>query len=448
MSVRGRAILVVEDEDVMREFVADTLADEGHEVVAAADGAAALAAFRGRSFDLVLLDMQLPDTTGAVLLERFRELDPRVDVVILTGNPELGSAIEAFKRGARDYLTKPVSPMKLCEVVSDLSAQAEARAQAPRTVRPLETRPSQEEMEGASPAIEALRRALPDVAAGEATVLIEGEAGTGKEVVAALIHRLSPRRERPFVPIDCGEVPGDLLESELFGHVRSAARGAVFDVPGLFLSAEGGTVLLDEVAEMPLSLQLKVLRVIEQRQLRPLGSARTLPVNVRLLASSEAPLEEAVKAGRFLAALYHRLNEVVLRLPPLRERPEDVLPLAQSFVRRLNQRFGRAVEGLAPEAEAALLAHPFPGNVRELEQVMERAYALGCTERIGLGHLPSLGAEGLDDADGLAPLERAERDALEAALQQHGQDEERAAQALGLSRRMLYRRLKQLRVPR
>jgi DNA-binding NtrC family response regulator len=448
MSVRGRAILVVEDDELMREFVADTLADEGHEVVQAGTGADAVEVFRARPFDLVILDMQLPDTTGGVLLDQFRSLDPRIDIVILTGNPDLDSAIEAFKSGARDYLTKPISPLKLCEVVSDLSAQAEGRARAPRTVRPLSTRPSPEEMEGASPAIAALRRELERVAQGDASVLIEGEAGTGKAVVASLIHRLSARRERPFVPIDCGEVPGDLLESELFGHVRGVSSGAVFDVPGLFLAAEGGTVLLQEVAEMPLSLQLKVLRVLEQGQLRPLGSARTLRVNVRLLAASEQPLEAAVKAGRFLAAFYHRLQDFTLRVPPLRERREDVLPLTRSLIGRLNQRFGRAVKGLAADAEAALLAHPFPGNVRELEQLVERAFAHGCTEEIALAHLPALTAEGPDEGSGLAPLERAERDALVAALLKHGHDEERAAQALGLSRRMLFRRLRQLGVQR
>ena len=448
MSVRGRAILVVEDDELMRTFVAETLADEGHEVREAGTGAEALEAFRARPFDLVILDMQLPDTTGVVLLERFRALDPRIDIVIFTGNPDLDSAIGAFKLGARDYLTKPVSPLKLCQVVSDLSAQAEGRAREPRTGRPLSTRPSPEELEGASPAIAALRRDLERVAGGDGTVLIEGEAGTGKQVVASLIHRLSARRERPFVPIDCGEVPGDLLESELFGHVRGVSTGAVFDVPGLFLAAEGGTVLLQEVAEMPLALQLKVLRVLEQGQLRPLGSARTLPVNVRLLAASEQPLEAAVKAGRFLAAFYHRLQEVTLRVPPLRERREDVLPLARWLIGRLNQRFGRGVRGLAAEAEAALLAHPFPGNVGELERLMERAFALGCTEEVALAHLPALAADGPDEGEGLAPLERAERDALAAALLKHDNDEERAAQALGMSRRMLYRRLRQLGVQR
>ena len=283
------------------------------------------------------------------------------------------------------------------------------------------------------------------VASTDSPVLIEGESGTGKELAAAAIHRLSARSKGPFIPVNCSAIPTDLMDSELFGHVRGAFTGAVADALGVFRSANGGTLFLDEVAELPPGLQVKLLRFLQEKEIRPVGSPKTFTVDVRVLAATNRRVEEAVKDGSIREDLFYRLNVVRLVMPPLRQRKADIPAFVAHFLRQFNQRFARQVRGIAPEAMAALMAYEFPGNVRELENLLERAYALGARDEIRLSDLPALsaGAAGVHGATELPTLAQAERELILRAMQVHGNDKERAARALGISRRTFYRRLKE-----
>lgn len=438
---RGR-ILVVEDEPALRELVARAMRAEGYEAEGATTGREAIEALAGRLFDVVLLDMRLPDGNGVEILRRIKERDAGVEVVILTGFPDVTNAVEALKLGAYDYLSKPVDLAALTRLVAQILERSRLREEVRSLRSRLGERLAAREFVAASPALLAVKAVLVAVAPTSSTVLIEGETGTGKEVVAAAVHRLSPRRESPFLPINCGAIPSELLESELFGHVRGAFSGASSDTAGLFRAAEGGTVFLDEVTELAPSLQVKLLRVLQERQVRPVGSTRSFPIDCRLVAATNQSLEEAVRNGQLRSDLYYRLNVVRVVLPPLRERKEDIPALVAHFLRELNNRFGRRVRGVSAEAMELLLAYPFPGNVRELEHLLERALALGATEEIGIDDLPDLRPRRLGGAE--SPLERAERETILEVLRRTGGDKDAAARELGISRRTLYRRLHEI----
>ena len=438
---RGR-VLVVEDEAPLATLVAKAMRAEGYEAIVARTGAEAIELVSGRLFDVVLLDVRLPDGSGVDVLRRVKERDSGAEVVILTGFPDVPTAVEALKAGAFDYLSKPVDLGALARMVGQIVERSRMREELHTLRSRLGERLSARELVAASPAMKAVKATLVAVAPTSSSVLIEGETGTGKEVVAAAIHRLSPRREKPFLPINCGAIPTDLLESELFGHVRGSFSGAVADTPGLFRAADGGTVFLDEVGDLPLALQVKLLRVLQERQVRPVGSTRSVPFDTRLVAATNRSLEEAVKQGLFRSDLYYRLNVVRVALPPLRERREDVPALIAHFLRDLNERFGRRVRGVSDEAMEALLGYDFPGNVRELEHLLERALALGAREEIGLDDLPDLRPRRPPESEG--PLEKAEREVIREVLKRNGGDKDAAARELGMSRRTLYRRIRDL----
>src|SRR5262245_36473633 len=383
-------VLVVDDEKHILMVVKEALTHFGYRVTTAASGAEALAAVRAELFDAAITDIRMPDMNGLDLLREIKRQDESIEVIVMTGYPTIASAVEALKEGAYDYLSKPLILDELEHVMQRVMERRFLRGE----VHSLRTRLGEEltlnELIGASPAMERVKDVIGKVAVTDSPVLIEGESGTGKELVAAAIHRLSSRAKGAFIPVNCSAIPPDLLESEFFGHVRGAFSGAVSDTLGLFRGANEGTIFLDEIAELPPALQVKLLPVLQEMQVRPVGSTRAYPVDVRVIAATNRNLEKAMTEGEFRQDLFYRLNVIRITLPPLRERREDIPGLVNHFLRRFNRRFRRDVRGITPEALDALAAYEFPGNVRELENLLERAFAMGAREQITLADLPSL----------------------------------------------------------
>jgi len=438
------AILVVEDEVPLQEVLGSILRTEGYDVQTAGSGEEALARLEAQRFEVIVTDVVLPGLSGLDLLEKSRALDPDASVMMISGHATVENAIEALQKGARDYLQKPLNLDLLTGRIARLlqtrhvSREADAR---PRPARPDRTA---ESLVGESLAIHAVRRQIARCAAAPTNVLISGESGVGKEVVARAIHAASSRHDRPFVPVNCGAIPEALLESQLFGHVRGAFTSAIQSNPGLFAAANHGTLFLDEIGELPYLLQVKLLRVLEDRQVWAVGGTRPVPVDVRLIVSTNRDLAGEVTAGRFRADLFYRLNVVHITVPPLRERRVDIPLLAEHFVRRLNHKLGTAVLGVDADAMRLLLAHPWKGNARELENALERAMILGDDDVIRASHL----------APGSAPIAASalpvglrtavrefERRHIRDVLEHHRDDKRATARALGISVASLYRKL-------
>jgi DNA-binding NtrC family response regulator len=440
-------VLVVDDEKHILTVLKDTLTHFGYRVTCAASAAEALAAIRSELFDAAITDIRMPDMSGLELLREIKRQDESIEVIVMTGYPTITSAVEALKEGAFDYLSKPLIFDELEHVMQRVMERRFLRGE----VHTLRTRLGEEltlnELIGASPVMERVKDVIGKVAVTDSPVLIEGESGTGKELVAAAIHRLSIRVKGPFMPVNCSAIPPDLLESEFFGHVRGAFSGAVADALGLFRGAHNGTIFLDEIAELPTSLQVKLLRVLQEMQVRPVGSTRAYPVDVRVIAATNRNLEQAMLENSFRQDLFYRLNVIRITLPPLRERREDIPALVNHFLRRFNRRFRRDVRGITPDALEALSGFDFPGNVRELENVIERAFAMGAREQLTLADLPSLTARATGmppiSARTLPTLADVEKDLILRALALLDNDKEEAARALGISRRTIYRRLKE-----
>jgi DNA-binding NtrC family response regulator len=441
-------ILVVDDEASILRLMQEALTQWGYAVTCVPSGGRALEALQTELFDAVIADVRMPDMSGLDLLREIKRRDESIEVVIMTGYPTISSAVEALKEGAFDYISKPVILDELRHLLNRMTERRFLRGE----VHSLRARLGEEltvnELVGNSPAMQRVKEIIGKVAASDSPVLVEGESGTGKELVAAAIHRLSARAKGPFIPVNCSAIPEDLLESEFFGHVRGAFSGAVSDALGLFRSAHEGTLFLDEIAELSPGLQVKLLRVLQEMQVRPVGSTKAYPVDVRVIAATNRDLDRAIADGRFRQDLYYRLNVVRISLPPLRARREDTPALVNHFLRRFNRRFRREVRGIAPDALNALTAYDFPGNVRELENLMERAYAMGAREQITLTDLPSLAARATGVApvastEGIPLLADVEKELILRALSYYKDDKEAAARALGISRRTIYRRLKE-----
>jgi DNA-binding NtrC family response regulator len=440
-------ILVVDDEKSILLLLKEALTQWGYQVTTASSAVEALELLKNGIFDALISDVRMPDMSGLDLLREIRKQDETIEVVMMTGYPTIASAVQALKEGAYDYLSKPLILDELEHVMQRVMERRFLRGE----VHSLRTRLGEEltlnELIGASPAMERVKDVIGKVAVTDSPVLIEGESGTGKELVAAAIHRLSSRVKGSFIPVNCSAIPPDMLESEFFGHVRGAFSGAVSDTLGLFRGANEGTIFLDEIAELPPALQVKLLRVLQEMQVRPVGSTRAYPVDVRVIAATNRNLEKAMTEGEFRQDLFYRLNVIRVMLPPLRERREDIPGLVNHFLRRFNRRFRRDVRGITPEALEALAAYEFPGNVRELENLLERAFAMGAREQITLADLPSLTVPipGVvaSAARALPTLADVEKDLILKALAMNNNDKEEAARTLGISRRTIYRRLKE-----
>ena len=439
-------VLVVDDDKDVGEFLRDALSRWNYDVSLAVHGREAVRLISHQIFDAALVDIWMPEMDGLQVLDEIKRHDPALEVVMMTGNPMVETAVQALKSGAYDYLIKPLN----LDELQHLMQQVLEKRFLSREVHSLRSRLADhlavKDLVGGSPGMTRVKEVIATVADSDSPVLIEGESGTGKELVAVAIHLQSGRAKGPFVPVNCSAIPADLMESEFFGHVRGAFSGAVADTLGLFRSAHGGTLFLDEVAELSPALQGKLLRVIQEKEIRPVGSTKTHAVSVRMIAATNKNLETVVQNGSFRQDLFYRLNVVRIVVPPLRERKGDIPALITYFLRRFNERFRRDVKGIAPDAITALTAYDFPGNVRELENLLERAYALGARDEIERANLPELAAR--SDApvvtvdEPIPTLDQAERDLIARALARFRNDKELAARALGLTVRTLYRRIK------
>jgi len=368
-------ILVVDDDAALRELITLRLEANGFRVEAVDSGEAALAKLALARPDAVLTDMQMSGMDGMALFRAIHARDPALPVIVLTAHGTIPDAVAATQQGLFGYLTKPYDAATLVDLLKRATRFAgsspETRSDSWRS-----------DIVTASPAMDALLAEARLAAESDASLLIQGESGTGKELLARAIHRASPRHAKPFVAINCGAIPPELLESELFGHLKGAFTGASRDHPGLFQSAEGGTVFLDEIGDMPAQLQVKLLRVLQEGEVRPVGSTETRAVDVRILSATHRNLEEAIASGEFREDLYYRLNVVTLTLPPLRERREDIPLLAQHFLTALTEKYRRRIHGFAPDALDMLVAADWPGNIRQLHNVLEQCCALCTTPTI------------------------------------------------------------------
>jgi len=448
-------VLVADDKENMRRLVARILDDAGgYAVDEAEDGARALALAATRPYDVVVTDIRMPGADGFELLAAVKARDPAVEVVMMTGYATVQDAVRAMKRGAFDYLEKPFDPDAALAVVAR-AADHKRIADAAR----LAVRPGEEDafhaLVGGSARMREVYRLLEKAAAVDATVLLSGETGTGKELAARAIHYQSERRAHRFVPVNCGALPGDLVESELFGHARGAFTGAAAAKAGLFEEARGGTLFLDEIGELPLAAQVKLNRALQEKEIRRVGDTQAIAVDVRVIAATNRELHEEVRAGRFREDLYYRLHVFTVTLPPLRERAEDVPLLAAHFLEKHARALRRPLQGFAPEAMRRLAGQPWPGNVRELENVVERAVAVAAGEVVAPEDLPPDLAEAPPPAPAAGALaampykdavaearDRVSRDYLVALMAEFGGNVTRAAERAGMERESLHRLLR------
>jgi len=441
---KGR-ILVVDDEPNARAALAEILREEGYTVDVAADGFKGLARAEEFGPDLVLTDLKMPGMDGVELLRKLRHHDPELPVVIMTAFGAVETAVSAMREGAADYLTKPLNTDELVVVIERALERMRLRRESADLKNQLAERYKFDNIIGNSPEMQEVFKTVAQVAPSRATVLITGESGTGKELVAAAIHHRSPRREGPFVRLHCAALAETLLESELFGHERGAFTGADRRREGRFEQANGGTLFLDEIGDITPSTQVKLLRVLQERQFERVGGNQTLTVDVRLIAATNRDLRQLVLDGRFREDLYYRLNVINVQLPPLRNRRSDVAALATHFLRRFSRENEKAVERFSDGALARIVAYDWPGNVRELENVVERAVVLADGDAIELHHLPSeLGTADTSHAAPVIPgssMADIERFAILQTLEAHGGSTSRAAEVLGISVRKIQYKL-------
>ena len=448
MSERRARVLLVDDDESFRRVQEYHLNRAGYRVTTAADGEAALDAFRDGLHDLVVTDVRMPGLDGLELLARVRAISPDTPVVMITAEGTIETAVEAMKQGAFEFLTKPFPGEKLRLTLERAHEFARLQRENRELRREVEGRFSFENIIGSTPPMKALFDSMELAAPAASTVLIFGETGTGKELVARAIHYNSPRKEGPFVTVNCGAIPETLMEAELFGYRRGAFTGADADRKGKFETADGGTLFLDEVGEIPLALQPKILRVLQSGEVDRLGADRPVRVTVRIVAATHRDLEQLASEGAFREDLYYRLAVIPLIVPPLRDRRDDIPLLADHFLRRMENETGRAGLRIPPEAFSLFDRYPWPGNVRELENTIERLVVLSRDDQLDVQSLPEKirGVAEAGSATGIklppqgVRLEELERDLICQALERNGGNRTKAARELGLTRNtLLYR---------
>src|SRR3990172_6412630 len=396
-------ILIVDDEKSIREFLEIMLKKEGYKVGSAVNAEEALKLFHNSNYELVISDIKMSGMDGVELLKKIKEINPETIVLMITAYASVDTAIDAMKAGAYDYITKPFNVDEVKHIIQNALDRRRLETENILLKKELKSRYSFANLVGTSPKMLEIYGLIKRVANTRTNILISGESGTGKELVARAIHYESERKEKPFVPINCGAIPENLLESELFGHQKGAFTGAVANKSGLFEMANEGTIFLDEITEIPVQLQVKLLRVIQERNFRRVGSVEDISVDVRIIAASNKEIGKEVKEGRFREDLFYRLNVIPIHLPPLRERKEDIRLLSQHFLEKYCEELGKDIKKISGEAMEFLARYPYPGNIRELENIIERAVALEPTDIILPESLPEyireVGGGRLDVAD-------------------------------------------------
>jgi len=442
------SILVIDDEESMRVGCAQALEAEGYKVLTAENGAEGLEAARKRSFDLILLDLRMPGIDGMEVLKQLKAHDPGAVVVVITGYATIESAVEAMRRGAYDFLPKPFTPEALLAIVSRAADRKRLVLENVCLRLELDERMGPDAIVGRSEAMAKVAELVRKVAPTDSTVLICGETGVGKELVAKAIHRHSERRSKPFVVVDCGALVETLFESELFGHAKGSFTGAVETTHGKFELANGGTIFLDEIANVGSSIQAKLLRVIQEREVVKVGGSQKVQVDVRIIAATNRDLCEEMKQGRFREDLFFRLNVVPIHLPPLRDRREDIPALAHYFLQRYSEKRKRSVSGISEEATQSLVAYDWPGNVRELENAMERAVVMAEGDVIEPGDLLYYGQPDAGQVEAAAGgrLAEAEREEIVQALRQFDGRKGKAAEYLGINRKTLREKIRKYKI--
>ncbi len=447
-------ILVVDDDPSSRESLVDVLTEEGYQVSEAADGTEGLAAMEAGDYDLIVTDLRMPGMDGLTLLREIRTRAPQALVVMVTAHASVESAVEALRQGAHDYMLKPLVYDDVVRKVSRLLDQRQMAWQLQYLRREVENRYGIDNLIGESRVMRQIVEMIRKVAATNSTVLITGESGVGKEVVSRAIHKESERSDQIFLPVNCGAIPEDLLESQLFGHVRGAFTGAVNAQEGLFQRARGGTIFLDEVGELPPALQVKLLRAIEEKEVHPVGAANPVRVDVRIIAATNRDLEKACAEGQFREDLFYRLNVFNIEIPALRERREDIPPLVEFLLRRHNSEMNRHFKGFDNAAMKVLMSSPWKGNVRELDNAIEHAIIVGSGEWLTAEDLPRRLAADVPVADAVVAddlkgaMRLYERNHIVNVLDRMDGDKRKAADLLGISLSSLYRKLEELDIPK
>jgi DNA-binding NtrC family response regulator len=433
-------IMVVDDTEEVRELIATILQRAGHEPLPKSSAAELRASFTESEPDVILLDLVLPDGDGLELLPQIKKQWPDAEIIVLTGHATYDKAVEATKRGAYHFQSKPFDPKILLLHVERALEHRRLNQEASSLRKELA-------LSGAppiflSPSMKDVVRQIERVAPSDVSILITGESGTGKEVIADLIHRLSPRNKGPLIKINCAALPRELIESELFGSVKGAFTGASADREGLFRQAESGTLLLDEISEMPIDTQSKLLRVLQEKEVRPVGGRTSYKTDCRIIASTNRQTEDAIKSGKLREDLYYRISTISVHLPPLRERREDILPLATAFLKRYDAQAGRNISGFSSAAAETLTAHDWPGNVRQLQNEIQRAVLMCDGSVIDLKDLSVSATARSAESPDLTLMEAMERNAILQMLKDTGGNKLETAKRLGIGRQTLYNKIK------